>query len=558
MPESYGDRMKGNLNWDGRGYPDLHDHIEKLREADLLYEIDTLINKDTELMPLVRWQFRGGIPERHRKAFLFKNITDSRGRHYGIPLVVGALATTPEIYGMGMGVPVTQIGEHWKQALGSPISPVEVNEARCHEVVYEGVDLNTEGNGLDALPVPISTPGFDVAPYLTATSCISRDPDTGVQNMGTYRGGIKAPTRMGLKMFVNLRQGGHAHWDKYRARREKMPMAIMVGCPPALAYVSPQKIRQDVDEVSVAGALVGSPIRVVKAKTIDLLVPAEAEIVIEGLVDTNMLEPEGPFGESHGHINLEEYNFVFEVTAITHRRDAIMASIISQVTPSESSVIKRVAMEPRFLSHLKDQIGIKGLQHVSLHEPLTNIRRLAFLVFERGVPTTEIWRALYATAHFDSACGKFVIAVNEDIDPEQGDAVFWALAYRANPALDVEILKHRDRGHGPALERGDGEDTTMLIDATLKSNMPPTALPTKNYMEDAKKLWDKLGLPPLKPQSPWHGYSLGDWSQEWSEMAKRATDGGYMENGRRSAQLRRKDMAPNTSIRDVSSVEKND
>ena len=98
----------------------------------------------------------------------------------------------------------------------------------------------------------------------------------------------------------------------------------------------------------------------------------------------------------------------------------------------------------------------------------------------------------------------------------------------------------------------------MLIDATLKSNMPPIALPTKNYMEDAKELWDKLGLPPLQPQSPWHGYSLGDWSQEWSEMAKRATEGGYMENGRRSAQFRRKDVAPNTSIRDVSSVEKND
>ncbi len=104
---------------------------------------------------------------------------------------------------MGRWVPVTQIGEHWKQALVSPISPVEVNESRCHEVVYEGVDLNTEGNGLDALPVPISTPGFDVAPYLTATSCISRDPETGVPNIGTYRGVIKALTRMGLKMFVN-------------------------------------------------------------------------------------------------------------------------------------------------------------------------------------------------------------------------------------------------------------------------------------------------------------------------------------------------------------------
>ena len=543
--------MADDKQFGGRGYPDLHDHIETLRQAGLLYEIDAPVNKDTELKPLVRWQFRGGIAESQRKAFLFNNVTDSRGNKYEIPLVVGALATTPEIYGIGMGVPVSEIGAHWKQALAAPLPHVEVQDAPCQEVVLTGADLDGEGKGLDALPVPISTPGFDVAPYLTATSCISRDPDTGVQNMGTYRGGIKASDRIGLKMFANLRQGGHAHWDKYKARGEKMPMAIMVGCPPALAYVSPQKIREGVDEIAIAGALAGAPIRVVKAKTVDLLVPADADIIIEGFLDTEMLEPEAPVGESHGHINLEEFNFIFEVTAITRRKDAIMASLISQVTPSESSVIKRVAMEPKFLNHLTDHLGIKGLKHVSLHEPLTNIRRLAFLVFERGVPTTEIWRALYGTANFDSACGKYVIAVNEDIDPEQGDAVFWALAYRANPALDVEILKYRDRGHGPALERGDGFDGTMLIDATLKSDMPPIALPTKEFMEGAKDLWEKLELPTLKPESPWHGYSLGDWSDEWEEMARRAVDGRYMENGRRSALLRRNDVAPNTSIRDV-------
>ncbi len=87
----------------------------------LLHEIDAPVNKDTELKPLVRWQFRGGIPESERKAFLFNNVTDSRGNKYEIPLVVGALATTPEIYGIGMGVPVSDIGEHWKKALAAPI-----------------------------------------------------------------------------------------------------------------------------------------------------------------------------------------------------------------------------------------------------------------------------------------------------------------------------------------------------------------------------------------------------------------------------------------------------
>ena len=221
-------------------------------------------------------------------------------------------------------------------------------------------------------------------------------------------------------------------------------MAIVVGCPPPVAYCAPQKIAFGTDELAVAGGIVGSPINVVRAKTVDLLVPAESEFVIEGTIDTEYMEPEGPFGESHGHINLEEYNFIFEVTAITHRRNAVFASIISQVTPSESSVVKRVAYEPLFLEHLRDHLGIKGVRRVSMHEPLTNLRRVIVLQVATDTPRTEVWRALYGTTSFQQPCGKYVIAVNEDIDPENADAVFWAMAYRSNP----------ERGYGdPAAPR---------------------------------------------------------------------------------------------------------
>ena len=83
--------------------------------------------------------------------------------------------------------------------------------------------------------------------------------------------------------------------------------------------------------------------------------------------------------------------------------------------------------------------------------------------------------------------------------------------------------------------------------------MPPVALPKREYMEGARVLWEQLGLPPLKPQGPWFGYSLGDWSEEWDEAARCAVDGDYLENGRRSARLRRRGIEPNTSIRDVES-----
>jgi len=540
-------------SFDGKGYPDFQDHLKRLDEAGLLTTIDKPVNKDTEMHPLVRWQFRGGIAEADRKAFVFNNITCSRGQSYGLPVAVGALSANRAIYSIGIGADVDEIGNVWSNAIANPIAPREISDAPCHEVVIDA-DLEGDGKGLDQLPIPISTPGFDSAPYFTATGCISRNPETGVQNMGTYRAGLKSSTRMAVRMSV--RSGGaegHLHWLEYKKRGEKMPMAIMLGGPPSVCYCAPQKLQMGVDEVAVAGGLVGRPINMVKAKTVDLMVPAEAEIVVEGYIDPEYLEPEAPFGESHGHIALEDYNNIMEITAITHRENAVIASIISQVTPSESSVIKRVAWEPVWYNHLTEHLGIKGIKRVSMHEPLTNIRRVLFIVFERGVPTTEIWRALYGASVLNSAVGKYIIAVNEDIDPDEGDAVFWALAYRANPALDVAILPHRDKGHGPKSDLRMGrEEATMLIDATLKSDMPPIALPKKEYMEEAKDLWEKLNLPPLKPESPWHGYSLGDWNDQWDDMAKRAAEGQYLENGRRSAQLRRNDVSPNTSIRDVS------
>jgi len=534
-----------------RGYNDMQDHLAALDAAGLLTTIDAPINKDSELSPLVRWQFRGGIPEAERKAFLFTNVTGGDGRVFDLPVTVGALAGNAEIYAVGMGVPVAEIGKCWSNAIANPIAPVVVENPACQEIVYEGAHL-TSGRGLDALPVPVSTPGYDSAPYLTATGCVTRDPDTGIQNLGTYRGGLKAPDRIGLKLFMTLGQGAAAHWEKYRARGEAMPIAMVIGCPPPVAYAAPQKLAKDVDELGVAGGIAGAPIRVAKARTSDLLVPADAEIVIEGLLDPEYFEPEGPFGESHGHINLEEFNFILTVTAITRRKSAVFTSIISQVTPSESSVIKRVAYEPLFLDHLTGHLGVRGVKRVAMHEPLTNLRKVLVVQFDRSVARTEIWRALYGAMSFQAPVGKYLIAVNEDIDPDNMDAVFWAMSYRANLAEDCELIHHRPLGHGPKSGgSGAAEDATLLIDATLKADMAPVALPKREYMEHAKELWEQLGLPPLKPEAPWHGYELGDWSAEWDTLAERAAAGDWVTNGERSHQQRRTGVEPNTDIRKV-------
>ena len=167
-------------------------------------------------------------------------------------------------------------------------------------------------------------------------------------------------------------------------------------------FTGPMKLPIDLDEMAVAGGLAGAPIRIANASRIDLDVPADAELVIEGLIDPELLEPEGPFGESHGHIALEDFNMSMQVTAITHKKKPVFVSIISEVTPSESSVVKRVAYEPMFLAHLRDRLSIKGVRRVVMHEPLSNLRKIIFVQCAHGMPRSEVWRALYGRV--DAAC----------------------------------------------------------------------------------------------------------------------------------------------------------
>ncbi len=538
------------------GYDDLDAQLDKLAAAGLLHTIDRPIDKDREMHPLVRWQYRGGIPEHQRKAFLFTNPTDAKGRRYpDARVTIGVFAATPEVYALGLGRKPEDIGQAWLDAMAAPVAPKEVADAPCQEVVITGDDLLGEGKGLDALPIPISTPGYDTAPYLTAALWATRDPQSGIQNLGLYRGNLKASNRLVVMMERSTLAGGGVHWRKYKAKGEKMPVAVVIGAPPVVAYTGPQKLPLDCDELTVAGGLAGCPIEVVRGKTVDLLVPAAAQVIIEGFIDTDALEPEGPFGESHGYMALEEYNFSMTVTAITRRKNYTVASIISQVTPCESSVIKKVAYEPLYLNHLRDTLNIKGVARVTMHEPLTNLRRFLFITIANGTPNTEVWRALNGAASFTPAIGKFCVAIDEDIDPTNTDQVLWAMAYRSNPVADVVIIPHRGKGHGPELP-GHQVDSTMLVDATAKGVFPPVALPKVEFMERARTIWEELQLPELTPETPWSGYSLGDWCAEWDACAKRATDGDWLANGRRSAANRSATAEPQDPARGIVLAEK--
>lgn len=534
-------------------YPDLHDHLERLEKEGLLIRITRPINKDTELHPLVRWQFRGGIPEEERKAFLFENVIDSKGKKYDIPVVVGALAANKKIYSLGIGCEdLTKLAEKWEQAKDNPLEPVEISseEAPVHQIVYTGDELDEPGKGIDGIPLPISTPGWDNAPYVSASHYISKDPDTGIHNVGNYRAMFKGKKRVGMNPSIEMGQGIYLHWEKYKKLGKPMPAALVIGGVPAVSYASVQKLPYDVDELAVAGGLVGSPLRVVKCKTVDIFVPADAEIVIEGYVSTEFLEPEAPFGESHGHVNPKEYNPFMDVTAITMRKDAILTSIMSQLTPSESGLMKKVAYEPIYKDHLRNTLGIKSVTHVALHEPLTSVQKVTVIQMKKP-NEADVWRALIGAVAFKPAMSKIVIAVDDDIDPDNPDAVFWAIGYRSRPHADMQIIKGTDWGHAPRHDaRGSASDSALLINATLKGPLPPVSLPKKEYMENAKKIWEELGLPKLKPETPWFGYSLGDWNQELDEEAELAVKGDYFITGEKIKGQRKstKDTEVNTSF----------
>jgi UbiD family decarboxylase len=532
-----------------RRYVDMRGHLKNLEKKGLLKRVSRVMNKDTEIHPLVRWQYRGGLKDSERMAFLFENVVDARSRKYPYPVAVGVMAGSQEIYATGLGCSVEDVLPRWQYALEHPIPPVAVKSGSVHEVVMTGKDLTGMEGGLYKFPFPISTPGFDNAPYTTCSNWISKDPDTGIQNIGNYRGHIKAPNRIGCFPSI-LGQDIYLHWEKCKQKGKPLEAALVIGPPPVVSYGAVEKVPYGVDEMAIAGGLAGEPIEVVPCKTVDLLVPADAELVIEGKLSTEYLEPEGPFGESHGYMHPRQLNPYMDVTAITHRKDMILVSWISQVTPSESSIIKKRAYEAGFMNLLKKECRIKSVVGVSMHEPLTNLRKLIVIQMKEA-SESEIWRALRVAANRHQGVGKVVIAVDEDIDPENTDALWWAVCYRSKPHRDMEILKYTERGHGPPFHfTAEGQDivsygekaddSALLINAVLKEPYPPVSLPKKEYMEGALKIWRELDLPEVRPQSPWYGYSLGQWSGELDEEARLATAGDHYKTGEKLVGLRKK------------------
>lgn len=525
------------------GKQDLRTHLETLEKNGKLHRITREINKDTELLPLVRWQFRG-LPESERRGFLFENVTDSRGRKFTASVAAGIYASSSEIYALGMGATVDGIRARWLEARRNPIPFHEVDSGPVQEEIHLG-DTLLEHDGIEEFPIPIGTPGFDVGPYTTASNFVTRDPDSGALNVGNYRGQIKGPDRMGV--YINPQNNGGSNWRKNREDGGRdMEVALVIGGPPALTFTAGAKLPYGVEEYAVAGSLIGEPIEVVPCKTVDLMVPACAELVIEGKISSSYLEPEAPYGEYTGYMGKRAMAAVFEVTAITHRRNPVFCSLLSQMPPSESSKMKKIAQDNNFLHHLRSECGIPEVLDVWFDE--IAVDAWCVVQFRKDTRQEVIWQALHAVLGRQFKAGKICIAVDEDIDPAGFESVQWALSYRMQPEKDMLIVPNRFASLDPSAMPPGGSPASVisqnfsgsavLINATRKWAYPPVSLPARKYMEGARAIWEELGLPTLSPRAPWHGYDLGDWSDRDRQEAEWAVAGEYRRSGEVARQQR--------------------
>src|SRR5919202_371337 len=256
-------------------YRDLREYLDALECAGKLRCVHREINKDTELHPLVKWQFRG-LDEDQRTGWLFDNLTDLAGRHYEARVASAVLAPSRSVYAMGLQCRPEEIWERW-----------------------------------------------EALPRMTALCWHTRDieTDTGTINVGIYNGVPMSPTRTTCRLQHGAQM--RLHVQKARARGEPLQAAVVVGAVPVIGMTASAKAPYGLSELALAGGLAREPIPVVRCETVDLVVPATAEIVLEGELDVTQVEPDPPSGEHTGYMIVGAEVFAFHVKCITHRRNPI-------------------------------------------------------------------------------------------------------------------------------------------------------------------------------------------------------------------------------------------
>jgi phenylphosphate carboxylase beta subunit len=464
---------------------DLRQWIQSAEEIGELKRIKAEVDWDLELSHIAKLN-----EEKSGPALLFENV-----KGYSTPVLTSACTTTRRL-ALIMGAPLesslVDLMREWVRKGQNRIPPRWVDTAPCKENILlgEAVDLNK-------FPVPKFYPRDGGRYFGTAVFVITKDPESEWVNVGTYRLQLLGRDLLGTQFI----KGKHADimLKKYQAMGKPMPVAAVVGADPLMFLVGAARLSAFQSEYDFAGAVRGEPIEVVKGETVDLPIPASAEIVVEGEVDPNAFMEEGPFGEYTGYysgVGTDPRNFI-RVRCITHRDNPIFWGTTVGRAVTDTHMTMALTYGATLWQQLVD-MRIPGLKAVYC-PPEGSGRMLAIISVKQMYPghANQVLTAAISTEM--GAYGlKTVIVVDDDIDPWDLPRVLYALSFRAQPNRCEIIRRGRSTPLDPSLPI-DARDITgrLLIDATIPYEWKEKPIPIEldpQVLKRVRERWTQLGL----------------------------------------------------------------
>jgi UbiD family decarboxylase len=366
------------------------------------------------------------------------------------PVVINAQASR-KLMALALQCKPEELAAKFTERQNKPIAPVEVSDAPVHEIVTLGAEV-------DLGKVPLLT-HYDVnaAPYVTAGIVVAADPDTGVRNTSYNR--LMMAGKRELRIFMAIGRHLWTLHNKMERRNESLPIAVVVGVHPLFSLGAQAFTPSTDDEYAVIGGMMNEPLRVVKAKTVPILVPADAELVIEGKILPNVRREEGPFGEFTGHAVSKDERQVIEVTAITHRKNYIFQDVHAGYT--EHKLMGAVPREAALIRAVRQTVPT--VKNVCM--PVSgNCRFHAYISISKRTPG-QAKNAICAAFASDMLL-KHVIIVDDDIDVFDEEQVLWAVSNRFQADRGLVVIPNAqgselDPSAGPG-----GVNAKMGLDAT--------------------------------------------------------------------------------------------
>lgn len=375
-----------------------------------------------------------------------------------------------------------------KLARFSNIFPKRVERAPCQEIVWEGEEVD-----LYKLPILKCWPK-DAGPFITLPCVITKDPETGIYNVGMYRMQVFSKNETG--MHWQIHKTGARHYRKAEAKGERLPVAVSLGPDPAVIYAATAPLSEDIDEFLLAGFLREKPVELVKCITVPLEVPAESQIVLEGYVEPYERRLEGPFGDHTGYYTPPEPYPIFKVTCITMRKEAIYPATIVGKPPQEDYYLGKVT-ERLFLPLIKKVLP----EVVDINLPWEGVfHNLAFVSIDKQYPGHAFKVACALWGLGQMMFTKIIVVVDKEVDVQNVSEVLFYMTGNVDPERDIMIVK----GPVDVLDHASpyvGFGSKMCIDATRKwkeegylREWPEETKMTPEVKEQVDKLWKRLKL----------------------------------------------------------------